>query len=517
MNIKYILIIISLFCGNLYAQKDSLALQYARTITADDLSKHLHILASDEFEGRETGKIGQKLAAKYISDHFEKNNLTKLPNKTYLQPFTLVEKQVKAIKLSKGENFKDFYTLGVNETESVESEIVFAGFGIETENYSDYKNIDVKDKCVFILPGEPIKEGISYVTNSDKVSEWSFGWEKKIETAFKNGVKAVFILPTNVTKDFESNLEKYEHYLKKAKMNQKAENKAENKPYFFVSPTLAGKLFNTSFKKIEKQRLAIVKTGDNAKIKIKTSTITYSFEVESTEIATENVIGMVEGIDKKDEFIVISAHYDHIGVKGDHVYNGADDDGTGTVAIMELAEAFAQAKLDGNGPRRSILFAGMTGEEKGLLGSEYYSNNPIYPLENTVTNLNIDMIGRLDEDHPEDKNYVYLIGSDMLSTDLHNISEKANKTYNNIELDYRYNKLDDPNQYYYRSDHYNFAKHGIPVIFYFNGVHEDYHQHTDTVDKILFDKVENISRLVFYTAWEIANRDKRPVVDKEIK
>ena len=156
----------------------------------------------------------------------------------------------------------------------------------------------------------------------------------------------------------------------------------------------------------------------------------------------------------------------------------------------------------------------VTGEEKGLLGSEYYANHPIFPLEKTITNLNIDMIGRLDEHHPDNGEYVYLIGSDMLSQDLHNISEQVNDTYKHLDLDYRYNGEDDPNRFYYRSDHYNFAKHNIPVIFYFNGVHEDYHKSTDTIDKIIFEKVENISQLIFLTAWELANRDERPKLNK---
>ena len=183
--------------------------------------------------------------------------------------------------------------------------------------------------------------------------------------------------------------------------------------------------------------------------------------------------------------------------------------------VYLLEEAFAKAKKEGKGPRRTVVFMTVSGEEKGLWGSEYYADNPVFPLEKTSVDLNIDMIGRIDEQHDTNANYVYLIGSDMLSSDLHNVSESVNKMYSNIELDYTFNDPQDPNQFYYRSDHYNFAKHNIPVIFYFNGVHEDYHQTTDTVDKINFAKVEKISKLVFFTAWELANRDERIVVDKE--
>jgi len=231
-------------------------------------------------------------------------------------------------------------------------------------------------------------------------------------------------------------------------------------------------------------------------------------------IKGENVLAFIEGTDLKEEIVVITAHYDHLGIHENIVFNGADDDGSGTVAAMEIAEAFMIAKKEGNGPRRSILVMTVSGEEKGLLGSKYYTDNPIYPLENTVANLNIDMIGRVDDWH-ENGDYVYLIGSDMLSMDLHNLSEEVNKKYIGINLDYRFNSEDDPNRYYYRSDHYNFAKNNIPVIFYFNGVHEDYHKKTDTVEKIDFEKLQRISRLIFLTAWEIANREERIVVDKK--
>ncbi len=229
---------------------------------------------------------------------------------------------------------------------------------------------------------------------------------------------------------------------------------------------------------------------------------------------SENVLAFIKGTEKPDEIIVISAHLDHVGTKNGEIYNGADDDGSGTVAILEIAQAFKKAAKRGKGPKRSILFLHVTGEEKGLLGSKYYTENPVFPLKNTICNLNIDMIGRIDKFHKTDSNYVYLIGSDKLSTDLHKISDSINKKFTNINLDYRYNDEDDPNRFYYRSDHYNFAKHNIPVIFYFNGTHEDYHKPTDTPDKINYDLLAKRTRLVFHTAWELANRKERIVVDK---
>ena len=225
-------------------------------------------------------------------------------------------------------------------------------------------------------------------------------------------------------------------------------------------------------------------------------------------IRGENVLGYIEGSDLKDELLIITAHYDHLGMHDSLIFNGADDDASGVSAALEIAEAFMLAKKSGNGPRRSILIMPVSGEEKGLLGSRYYTDNPIYPLENTVANLNIDMIGRLDDWH-DNGNYVYLIGSDRLSYDLHQVNEKMNSKYVGLDLDYRFNEEDDPNRYYFRSDHYNFAKNNIPVIFYFNGVHEDYHKPSDTIEKIDFEKIKVITKLVFLTAWEIANRDER--------
>lgn len=232
---------------------------------------------------------------------------------------------------------------------------------------------------------------------------------------------------------------------------------------------------------------------------------------------SENVLAYIEGSEKPEEILVISSHYDHVGMdKEGNIFNGADDDGSGTVAILEIAEAFMQAKRDGYHPKRSILFLNVTGEEKGLIGSKFYTDNPVFPLENTVANLNIDMIGRIGNDMENAGDYVYLIGSDKLSTELHELSEEVNKKYLNMNLDYTFNDENDPNRFYYRSDHYNFAKNNIPIIFYFNGVHEDYHRITDTPDKIEYDLLEKRARLIFLTAWEVANRELRPFIDKPV-
>lgn len=223
--------------------------------------------------------------------------------------------------------------------------------------------------------------------------------------------------------------------------------------------------------------------------------------------ASENVLAFIEGSEKPDEVVIISAHLDHLGIENGKIYRGADDDGSGNSAIMEMAEAFKLASENGYRPKRSVLFLHLTAEEIGLQGSQYYTEYPIFELEKTIANLNIDMIGRIDSRHKDDPDYIYLIGSDRISKELHFISEKINDRYFNLDLDYTYNDENDRNRYYYRSDHYNFAKQNIPVIFYFNGEHEDYHQSTDTPDKIEYQLLEKRTRLIFATAWHLANKE----------
>ena len=227
-----------------------------------------------------------------------------------------------------------------------------------------------------------------------------------------------------------------------------------------------------------------------------------------------NVASIIEGSHYPNEYIVITAHLDHVGIEGEDIFNGADDDGSGSMALLEIAQAFKMASLDGNRPKRSIVILHVSAEEKGLLGSEYYTDNPLYPLEDTITNLNVDMIGRTDPTRDSDNdNYIYLIGTDRLSSMLHETSERVNKNTVDLELDYRFNAWDDPNRFYERSDHYNFAKNNIPVIFYFSGTHEDYHGPGDTPDKIRYDLLTKRTKLIFHTAWEIANMDDKIVVD----
>tara|TARA_B100001540_G_scaffold313436_1_gene336360 strand:- start:1 stop:1008 length:1008 start_codon:yes stop_codon:yes gene_type:complete len=234
---------------------------------------------------------------------------------------------------------------------------------------------------------------------------------------------------------------------------------------------------------------------------------------KNNKIKGKNVIGFIEGTEKKEEVIVVSAHYDHLGFREEKIYNGADDNATGTAAILEISKALSKYVKEGGELKRSVLFILMSAEEKGLIGSKHYTDNPIIPLNKTVANLNIDMIGRKDKRH-ENNNYIYIIGSDFISKELHEINENNNKKVG-LELDYKYNNIRDPNRFYFRSDHYNFAKNNIPCIFYFSGVHEDYHQPTDTFEKIDCKKVQKVSQLVFLNIITIANKEKRLKKNKD--
>jgi len=482
-------------------EQNAIAMQYAKTITAEDLKEDLTILASDALEGRETGKRGQKMAAAYIKAHFEELGLigpVKGSSNPYYQDVPLKTSKPGDIYVKFGDtklkNLEDFLYYGTAyAADEISTEIVFAGSGID----KDFEGIDLKGKSVLIH-------------TTDRNTRQSA--LKKVQ---ENGGKMLFVIYADNKADYDEYFNKYVGLFGKGSLGLDKGENDEKAGIIFVSPETGANIFGKSFDELKKAIVNAEEGKRDALKKIKSVEIAYKIEYDSDSIISENVLGYLEGTDLKDEILVITSHYDHIGVRNDgEIYNGADDDGSGTVAVMDIAEAFVKAKADGNGPRRSILFMTVTGEEKGLLGSEYYSDHPIFPLENTVANLNIDMIGRKGYDHLDDDNYVYVIGADRLSSELHEINENANNTYTKLDLDYTYNDVNDKNRFYYRSDHYNFAKHNIPIIFYFNGVHADYHKSTDTVDKIEFELMQKRAQLVFYTAWEIVNRDGRLIVDK---
>lgn len=481
---------------------------YGNSITANELKDLLYTFASDEFEGRDTGSKGQKMAVEFLKQQYVSLGIpSPIAEGDYFQEVPLIHQKSPETNVTANgkefENYTDVIAVGSTSSQTLSvSDIVYAGYGIEADNYSSYKNQDVKGKVVLIKSGEPKNDDGTYVTSGKKEdTKWSVGRQglsSKREVAKDKGAKALLYMDDA----FLKMMSKYMQAAASAGTGRLVlKDNQDEMAHLVISDDLGKALLDD-----------IEMTEDSKSV---TTDLRIKIDSHSEDVNSENVLAYIKGSEKPDEILVISAHLDHEGIKDGEIYNGADDDGSGTVALLEIAEAFKLAKDAGHGPRRSILFLHVTGEEKGLLGSSYYTDvDPVFPLENTIADLNIDMIGRTDPERMGDRNYVYLIGSDKLSTELHTISEEANNKYTNVTLDYTYNDENDPNRFYYRSDHYNFAKNKVPVIFYFNGTHEDYHKPTDTPDKIEYDLLENRTKLVFYTAWELVNRDDRIIVDK---
>jgi Peptidase family M28 len=489
-------------------KKDKALIKVASGISAEDMKKHLYIIASKEMEGRDTPSPGLEKAANYIEEHFKSLGLLPGNKDSYRQHYPLYRDSTlsSAVKINGNafELFKDFQPVNSNYTAEMRfSETVFAGYGITDEQRDDYKNLDVAGKLVMILDGTPADYKAPAAVRGQVSPASSFG---KLANASKKGAAAVFMVYNNFPRRAA---------IQSSNWSTRGGYPARQSPLAFnISASVAAGIMGEDGKAIfdkAKAGTLIAKTYP--------AQIDLSYAKQSNTTYVSNVLGLIEGTDKKDEYVVLTAHYDHVGKRGDSViYYGADDDGSGTTGILELAQAFAEAKKAGKGPRRSILFMTVSGEEKGLWGSEYYVNHPIYPLDKTTVDLNIDMIGRIGNEYLKDKdsaNYIYIIGDDKLSSDLASITDQVNKTYSKMKLDRKYNDINDPNRFYFRSDHYNFAEKGVPIIFYFNGVHADYHKPTDTPDKINYPMMAKRAQLVFYTAMEMAN--KQEMLKRDIK
>lgn len=472
---KLLLPLILLIAVSVTAQvKEKKIRKYAKTITTKDLRAKLSIIASAEMEGRETATPGQKRAAAYIESKFREFGLLPGNGNSYQQIYPVYQDSLTAYSVlingNKIEPNKD-YSISTSGTPSgtwnIEN-IYFAGTGP-----FDTSKIDVSNKWVIT------DEGNFFLLRS------------KFAYLRRKQAKGVIMVSKNFPRTIPF----------PAKGNMYREINNNEMPVVTVSFGALSKMLN---KNVDSAALAVLSKENYP------ANVTLNIAKQRLNLESSNVLGVMPGTDKKDEYVFITGHYDHLGKRGDSIiYYGADDDGSGTTSVLQMAEAFAKAKKKGNGPRRTIVFMTVSGEEKGLWGSEYYTDHPLFPLDKTSVDLNIDMVGRIDPKYKGDSmNYVYVIGEDKLSSDLMPITDSINRTYmNNMELDRKYNDIKDPNRFYYRSDHYNFAKKGVPIIFYFDGVHADYHRPTDTVDKITFDLMEKRVRLIFYTAWEMANRD----------
>ena len=480
--------------------------QYGKSITKEELKELLYVFSSDEFEGRGTPSKGQDLATNFLKEKYKDLGIKPARKYSYEHKVFLQfdEKPISYLKINEKifSYYKDY--IAYNNGPDVEfrgSELVYVGYGIEDKNYDSYNGLDVKGKVVLAIGGEPVDENGNYViSGGDKRSEWSSRNEitKKKQAASKNGAKVLILINDYLFNRYSKEYAMSDNNLGEKRMSLDSKKTNEKTQVLLVSSKNKDFLLQKNMKFVD-----------------------FAFKKNYDAFSANNIAALIRGSEFPNEYIVITAHLDHVGIQNGEIYNGADDDGSGSVGILEIAEAFSEAIKDGYPPKRSILFLHVTAEENGLLGSEYYTDfDPIVPLNETMVCLNMDMIGRTEskrkESEPDD--YIYIIGSKMLSDDLHNINKKANEDYVNLNLDYRYN---DPsslvfesgryveNNYYYRSDHYHFAKNNIPSIFFFSGVHEDYHMPTDTAEKILYDIYEKRIKLIFHTAWDLANADKK--------
>ena len=502
---------------------------FAKGISANDLKSLVYALAADSMQGRETGEPGQQLAAQYIAQQFKDAGLPPKGDKGFFQKIFLQNVTWKdiAVKVDDKEfaHRKDFYVYPAFSPDQPMTEIkefLFLGYGIEDPKYNDYGKTEVAGKALIIYNGEPLnKDGKSLLTGTEFRSNWSLDWRKKVQLAKEKGATAVFIIDP----EFEESLKKNRKAISTngwKPVGTGAEAMAnEFLPSVFISPALAKEILGDKASKVDKELAELKEDGKFKPVKVKAK-VQLRLDKTSQMLEGANVLAVIEGTDEKlkKEFVFVTAHYDHLGMSDSTViYYGADDNASGTAGVIEIARAFTEAKKQGIGPKRTVVCMLVSGEEKGLLGSKYYTEFPLFPLDKTIVDINIDMIGRVDEKHKDNPDYIYVIGSDRISTHLHDINEMVNGEQTKLELDYKYNAKDDPNKFYERSDHYNFAEKGIPIIFYFNGVHPDYHRPTDTPDKLNYDVMAKRAQLAFFVAWEIANRQERivPNVKQEKK
>jgi hypothetical protein len=483
-----------IFAGSFFygtAQKNSDPVVFANSIRSENLQKHLYQIAGPAFEGRETATAGQRKAASYIEDYFKSLGLKPGNKDSFQLAYPVYQDSLLSAGIHiNGESFElnkdfDIRLAGAYSVSFGMSDIVFAGYGISDSLHDDYKGLQVAGKTVLVLNGYPP----GYIQG--QVNRRAFNAYTKQDAAQQHGAVAVFV----IQEDFP-----HSGVADKGMMYRNFFRAKLRPDIFYISERMARSIMGADY--------ALAKTGSQYP-KSYPADIWLSLQKQTNMLQSTDVLGYLEGSDLRDELLVISAHYDHLGKKDSVIYYGADDDGSGTVSLLELAAAFSKAKAAGKGPRRSILFLANSGEEKGLWGSEYYTDHPLYPLNRTTADLNIDMIGRKDPGRKQgdSNNYVYIVGDDKLSSELHTISVDMNKKYTGLELDYKFNDPKEPLRIFYRSDHFNFARKGVPIIFYFDGIHSDYHKPSDTPDKINYDLLVKRAQLVFYTAWEMANRN----------
>jgi len=498
-------------------------------ITAAQLKEWLYVVASDEMEGRETPSRGLDMAAKFIAEHLSKWGVRPAGSDgTYFQKFALTSSRVLPEQTTasvNGQSFKlgeGFIAEPVPGRASGRMVYVGRGHIIRSKDIDDYRGLNVKDKIMLVVEGYP--RGVS---NQDTLGKKEGEDFDSPETyARSHGARGIIYIPGSSTLTFWQN--RHKTSLNPSRMKMEKPQRVPNVPVIcasekMIKAILAGEKLD--YETIKKQA-SEDSLGDGFDL-TPGKQVSFNVNAKVESAMTQNVVGVIEGGDYylRKEYVAVGAHYDHIGMRpnaeGDRIFNGADDDGSGTVATMAIAQALTNSQQR---PKRSILFVWHAGEEKGLWGSEFFTKNPAVPINQIIAQLNIDMIGRSKkegDDNPANINLtgpngLYVIGSRMMSDDLGNLSEEVNNSYLKLDFNYKYDDPNDPERFFYRSDHYNYAQKGVPIIFYFSGVHEDYHGPGDHADKIDYQKMEKVTRTIFATMWKLANAPNRPKVNKPL-
>lgn len=482
---------------------DENAVKFAGLITPQALKDKLTILAGAEMEGRETASPGQKKAAAWIEAQFKSFGLKPGNGDSYQQLYPVYQDQLTDKKLTvNGKTFewdKD-YTFPINNGDWKFNEFVFAGYGNvdSAKGINDFAGLDLKGKVVVVLE-TPMAAGPQ---GGGRGNFAAMGARNRL---LVNSGVAGMLTVVDFSRRQPASTKGGMRLAPPTAGAQQGRGAQPASPLFTanISNAVASALFG---------RTSVIPLADLKDVNKGTYYAELNVHAVRTNVQLEssNVIGVLPGTSKKEEYVFLTGHYDHLGKNGNVIYYGADDDGSGSVGVIQMAEAFAAAAKAGHRPKRTMIFMTVSGEEKGLLGSEYYSEHPTVDMSKASADLNTDMIGRGDTSRKGDTlNYIYVIGHDKLSSDLAPINEGVNKLYTNIALDYKFDDPKDPNRIYYRSDHYNFAKKGVPILFFYDGMlGADYHRPTDTVDKIHFEVMAKRAQLVFHTGWVIANRDE---------
>ena len=503
------------------------------TISASQMKDYLTFIASDEMEGRDTPSRGLDTTAKFLALNLSRWGFKPAgDNGTFFQRIDLNRQRPDGGQTKVEYNSRTL-TLGTDYLPggqgNVSGQLVYAGSGwlVKSKEIDAYKDVDPKGRIAVIFgsPNMPPRG----VTRADLRAAGQDAMNPVEYARSKGVVGLIFVADYQFLANWQNNRQRITE--RPATVVAKFQRQAPaTLPSIIISPETANSLM-VGEKQTGSQIFNTLNDGGALPpsfLMRDEKKVTLNVAATTETVPTQNVVAVWEGSDPvlKAEYVALGAHYDHVGTgcrptAEDRICNGADDDGSGTTAMLSMAEALAKAPVR---PKRSILFVWHCGEEKGLWGSRYFTEYPTVPLNAIVAQLNMDMIGRSKK--PGDTNArnnsltgpdaVYLIGSTMMSTELGELVNSVNKSYLNLTFDTKYDDPKDPNRFFYRSDHYSYARKGIPIIFFFDGEHEDYHGVGDTADKIDYEKMQKIARTVYMTAWEIANRPARLKVDKPL-